>query len=85
MSPATDLEIVYVTGTFLVSGAFYAYIIGAVCNIAESMNLRNHQYYEAMDTLNRCVAPAGQRPCQPKVQPGRWIEPGEGEANTSAA
>mmetsp|Transcript_27387 Transcript_27387/g.51790 ORF Transcript_27387/g.51790 Transcript_27387/m.51790 type:complete len:624 (-) Transcript_27387:259-2130(-) len=55
MSPATDLEIVYVTGTFLVSGAFYAYIIGAVCNIAESMNLRNHQYYEAMDTLNRWI------------------------------
>eukprot|EP00959_Pyramimonas_sp_CCMP1952_P280564 5864670-Pyramimonas_sp.AAC.1 len=57
--PHTDIEIVYSILTMFVAGGTYAYIIGAVCSIATSMNAEKTEFYQAMDLLNRSVREKG--------------------------
>eukprot|EP00899_Mesostigma_viride_P010185 jgi/Mesvir1/19168/Mv01189-RA.1 len=54
--PFTHWERAYTTFGMLVGASIYAYVVGSVCNIVQSMDAEQTEFYRIMDNLNSFMA-----------------------------
>ena len=59
ITPVTTIERVYATFSQLVGASIFAYVVGAVCGIITSLDEKNTEFYEVMDSVNNYSREAG--------------------------
>jgi len=56
--PATQAERCYLIFAMLIGASVYAYVVGSVCGIVTSMDLKQTEYFNLMDNLNAFIRDA---------------------------
>lgn len=55
VTPQTDAERTYLIFAMLIGASVYAYVVGSICSIIASMNMRETEFQEQMDALNTFI------------------------------
>lgn len=58
VTPQTEAERMYLIFAMLIGASVYAYVVGSICSIIASMNMRETEFQELMDQLNTFIGEA---------------------------
>ena len=58
VTPQTDVERTYLVFAMLIGASVYAYVVGSICSVIASMNHRETEFQELMDSLNAFIREA---------------------------